>query len=273
MPELSYVGEAVRRHDRDRYLCTLFAPDMAREALFALYAFNIEIAKTREAVSEPMLGQIRLQWWREAVEGIYAGTPRKHEVVAALVPVIAAHDLSRRPFDEMIDAREADLDETPPPDMAALLAYARATTAPLNELAGKILGIDPVPDAAGVAWALTGLLRAIPLHARARRQYLPPAVLQAAGAAPTDFLELRPTGGLAGAVETVALAASGAVAAARADALGRDLAPIMLQVTLSARRLRRLARTGHNPFDPGLARPAGVLDLLAMWRAARRGRY
>ena len=273
MPELSYVGEAARRHDRDRYLCTLFAPDSAREGLFALYAFNIEIAKIREAVSEPMLGQIRLQWWREAVEGIYAGTPRKHEVVAALVPVIAAHDLSRRPFDELIDARQTDLDETPPPDLAALLDYARATTAPLNELAGKILGIEPVPDAAGVAWALSGLLRAIPFHARARRQYLPSTVLEASGADPNDYLELRPTAGIASAVESVARAASGAVAAARAGSQGRDLAPVMLQVTLSARRLQRLARAAHNPFDPGLARPVGVLDLLAMWQAAHRGRY
>ena len=64
---LSYCAQEVRRHDRARYLSSLFAPDERREDLFALYAFNLEVAKTAEVVSEPMLGQIRLQWWREAI--------------------------------------------------------------------------------------------------------------------------------------------------------------------------------------------------------------
>ena len=66
----------VRRHDRDRYQTALFAPADRREALFALYAFNYEIARVRETVTQPMLGQIRLQWWREVVEAAYAGAPR-----------------------------------------------------------------------------------------------------------------------------------------------------------------------------------------------------
>jgi phytoene synthase len=61
---LSAVAELVRRHDRDRYMTALFAPAARREALFALYAFNYEIARVREAVTQPTLGQIRLQWWR-----------------------------------------------------------------------------------------------------------------------------------------------------------------------------------------------------------------
>ena len=80
---ISDCAALVRRVDYDRYLTALFAPPPARERLFALYAFNHEIAKVRETVSEPMIGQIRLQWWREAIGGIHAGTPRKHMVVAA----------------------------------------------------------------------------------------------------------------------------------------------------------------------------------------------
>ena len=72
----------VRQHDRDRFLTTLFAPDDRREDLLALYAFNHEVAKTREVVSEPTLGRIRLQWWRDNLEAIYAGQPpRRHGVV------------------------------------------------------------------------------------------------------------------------------------------------------------------------------------------------
>ena len=69
----------MRHHDRDRFQTALFAPAERREALFALYAFNYEIARVREAVREPMLGQIRLQWWREAIAAAYAGEPpRRH---------------------------------------------------------------------------------------------------------------------------------------------------------------------------------------------------
>src|SRR3954465_7509110 len=85
-PGLSAVAAIVRRHDRDRYQTALFAPADRREALFALYAFNHEVARVREAVTTPMLGQIRLQWWREIIDAAYAGTPaRRHEVATPLV--------------------------------------------------------------------------------------------------------------------------------------------------------------------------------------------
>ena len=78
--ELSYCGAEVHRHDPDRFLAALYATPAQRESLLTLYAFNLEIAKVRESVSEPMLGEIRLQWWREALEEAYAGTTRLVEV-------------------------------------------------------------------------------------------------------------------------------------------------------------------------------------------------
>ena len=94
---LSYCAGQVRAHDRDRYLTATLAPADRREALFALYAFNLEIARTREVISEPMVGQIRLQWWREAIGGVYEDDPRAHEVVrplaAAVLPLLL--DLTR----------------------------------------------------------------------------------------------------------------------------------------------------------------------------------
>src|SRR5579862_6081013 len=97
----------VRAHDRDRYQTALFAPAGRREALFALYAFNYEVARIREIVTQPMLGQIRLQWWREAIEAAYAGGPvRPHEVAAPLTTVIRGGALTREYFDRLIDMRE-----------------------------------------------------------------------------------------------------------------------------------------------------------------------
>src|SRR5258708_17201716 len=110
-PDLAPLAEMVRRHDHDRFQTGLFAPTRKRNALFALYAFNYEIARVREIVTQPMLGQIRLQWWREIVDAVYAGAPpRQHEIPAPLAAVIGGHRLTRPHFDPMI--------HTPPPDPA-----------------------------------------------------------------------------------------------------------------------------------------------------------
>src|SRR5512133_268111 len=107
---LSPVAALVRRHDRDRFQTALFAPADRREALFALYAFNYEVARVRESVTQPMLGHIRLQWWREIIEAAYGGaSPRRHEVAEPLTAAIRDFGLSRKLFDRIIDAREADL--------------------------------------------------------------------------------------------------------------------------------------------------------------------
>src|SRR5689334_20676146 len=93
---LSPLAALVRRHDRDRYQTALFAPADRRDALFALYAFNYEVARVRENVSQPMLGQIRLQWWREVIAASYAGAPaRRHEIVQPRVATITVFGLSR----------------------------------------------------------------------------------------------------------------------------------------------------------------------------------
>src|SRR5262249_7298828 len=59
----------LRAADKDRFLTTLFAPAEHRDALFALYAFNVEIARVREVVREPVAGEIRLQWWHDVLGG------------------------------------------------------------------------------------------------------------------------------------------------------------------------------------------------------------
>src|ERR1700730_16489819 len=106
-PGLSPAAALVRRHDRDRFQTALFAPARDREALFALYAFNYEIARVRESVREPMLGQIRLQWWREAIATAYeGGAPRHHVVVEAITEAIRGCGLTRAHFDRLIDTRE-----------------------------------------------------------------------------------------------------------------------------------------------------------------------
>ena len=107
----SHCEDLVRAGDPDRYYATLFAPAAVRPHLFALYAFSLTIARVREAVSAPMAGEIRLQWWRDALQGEARGDVRANPVAAALEEAIRVNRLARQPFVDLIDARVFDLYE------------------------------------------------------------------------------------------------------------------------------------------------------------------
>jgi NADH dehydrogenase [ubiquinone] 1 alpha subcomplex assembly factor 6 len=276
---LSPAGALVRSRDRDRFQTALFAPAEHREALFALYAFNYEIARVRESVREEMLGQIRLQWWREAVDAAYGGgTVRRHQIVEAITAVIRGRNLSRSYFDRLIDTRERDLDDTPLRDMAALEAYAEGSSATLIYLALEVLDAA-VPAAleaarhAGIAYAFAGLIRAMPAHVGAGRSFIPAALVEETGLDPGDYAALRASPALRRAVETIAAASRRHLAAARA--LRREVPPAALPALLPARiagnALRRLERAGFDPFTG-----AALADPLQSWRlayAASRRRF
>lgn len=274
----AYCAGAVRQGDHDRYLAALFAPDAARPDLFALYAFNLELARVRDSVSEPILGQMRLQWWREAVAAICeGGVPPQHAVVQALAAAVRRHDLPRAALDTLIDARERDLDDDPPPDMAALEAYAQATAGTLTVLALGTLGATGA-DAqaagrdAGAGWALTGLLRAVPYHARGRRVMLPADVLAEAGTDGEAVLAGRATDAVRRAVAAVAAAARRRLAAARAQrrAIPPGARAAVLTAALADRYLDRLARAGHDPFGAPTAMGPIARQAALSWAALRR---
>lgn len=268
MRDLSYCGNEVRRYDPDRFATAMLAPQTRREGLFSLYAFNLEVAKTREAVSEPMLGEIRLQWWREAIEGIYDGTPRRHEVVLPLEKLVADQGLTRRYFDDLIDVRADDLSEDAPHSIEALVRYAEGTSANLVLLALEALGIrsDATERAArhvGIAWALTGLVRAMPYHLSQRRVYLPEELIGRHGIERQNLMELRPEPAIASAVEEIAARAREHLKQARA--LRKDVPqqaiPALLLATIADMHLRRLDKVGYDPFHTGLTLPGRFVGI------------
>lgn len=267
---VSALAALVRQHDRDRYQTALFAPVDKREALFALYAFNYEVARIRESVTEPMLGQIRLQWWREVIDATYAGAPtRAHEVALPLTAAIREYGLSRVHFDRLIDARERDLDDEPPADMAALEDYAEGTSATVIWLALEILdAADPaalsVARDVGIGYALAGLLRAMPFHASTGRRYIPAELSARTGIDPADYERGFVSAGLRAAIGEIATAATGHIDTARDRRGGvrRSATPALLPAIIASRYLNRLRRTGHDPFAAGLSVP----DPLQAWR-------
>jgi len=274
-----YCLEQVRRYDRERYLCAVTAPEPARGRLLALYAFNLEVSKVRETVSEALLGQIRLQWWREALAEFARGSVRAHPIAQALDEALRESPVRPALFERLLTAREFDLDDAPPPTLAVLENYASDTSAALQQAALDILGVaddaaDRAAVAIGTAWALIGLLRAVPFHARQRRLYLPADLLEKEAVSPDALFEGRPGPGLKAVVQAVDARAGEHLAAARA--LRREVPkaalPALLPAVFADIHRRRLAAVDYDPFAPALQQPI-PFDALRLAIAAWRGRY
>jgi phytoene synthase len=280
MSDPSLAAE-LRRHDRDRYQTALFAPGERRDALFALYAFNYEVARIREYVREPMLGLMRLQWWRDALDEIYAGKqPRRHEVATPLGAAIVEHRLSKAHFTVLLDARTLDMAEAPPESLVALEDYVAATAGTLNLLALEVLGVGDAraaeaARAAGIAYALAGLLTAVPFHAQQRRLYLPPELTNRHDVdLERSLFALKPSPALATAARDITARAWHHLDKARQprSAIPRAAMPVLLQSVLAERRLKQLDAAGHNVFDPRLAAEDTLQSLRLTW-ASLRGVY
>jgi phytoene synthase len=269
---MSPAAAIVRRWDRDRFQTALFAPPERREALFALYAFNYEIARVRERVREPALGRIRLEWWREAIAAAYAGGKGpSHPVAEALAGTIAAYAPMRAHFERLITARAADLDAAPPASRADLEDYAEGSSVPLVHLALEVLGTrDPAAAEtgrhAGIAFALAGMLRNMPSAARTGRSIIPLDTAGRVGLVPDDWRAGRDTPALRAAVAEIADTAGRHLASARARrrTVPHPALAALLPALIAGRVLNRLARAGYNPFDPELQRT----DPRQSWRLA-----
>lgn len=258
----SFCIDSVRANDPDRYLLAMLAPPSARVPLFALYAFNIEIARTRELVSEAPLGEIRLQWWRDGIEALYTGKELRHGIGEVLAAAISKYELSREHFDRLIDARSADLDDKAPQTIEALLSYAENTAAPLVSLGLEVLGVrmaaarDAARDA-GIAWSLVGLIRALPFHLRAHREYLPVELTQRHGVKGSDLHDIKANESLNHAVKDLADLIVQNISSARnqRSAVGASAVPALLQVRFAELHVKRLSKVGFDPFNAVLATP------------------
>lgn len=192
------VRAALRDHDYDRYLAALFAPSSVRNALMALYAFNADVGRIPSAVSEPMLGEIRLQWWRDALANLAVGEVTGNPIADALGGAMREHGLPKALLLGVVDARVFDLSGDPMPDMQALKAFLQKTHGTLFSLATKIVtGRKPgeatqrLARDAGFVWGLTELLRKLPVDLAHGRLYLPVTHFHDAGADPEALLTGR----------------------------------------------------------------------------------
>ena len=161
----------VERGDPDRFAAVMAAPVAARPRLWPLYAFNLEVARAPWVTKEPMIAEMRLQWWRDVVADPQS---RAHPVAGPLHSLIRAANLPIATLDRLIAARRWDVYRDAFADRAAFDAYLDDTAGGLMWLAAKSLGAadaaEPMARALGWATGLANYFRAVPdLEARGRR--------------------------------------------------------------------------------------------------------
>ncbi len=271
----AYCEGLLRREDKDRWLASLFVPRERRPHIHALYAFSLEAARVREIVSEPLLGEIRFQWWREALDG--AADAKANPVAAALLDTIARFDLPEAPLRELIVARAADLYREPMESVAALESYTKATCSNLFCIAALVL--DGEEDTAsrdtalhaGIAYGITGLIQALPWHCARGQVFVPAEILQAHGVSRDDFVAGQSSPAvLAALAELRALArAHNNIFYARLPGLAEKSRPAFLPACLCEPYLRLMEKPGYEPFKTVIELPQWRRQWI-LRRAARR---
>ncbi len=269
-------GDTVRRiaraGDPDRALAALFAPRETRADLLALYAFNVELARIAEQVTEPELGAIRLQWWREALARARTGESTGHPVADAMGDVQRRRALAPERIESLIEARNFDIASRIMPDQSALETYLHDTAGALFALAAACAGVpraslEPAASQAGLAYGLTGLMRALPVHASSGRVYLPADALRRHGTSPEAVLAGQTEPGLRVVLEDLRGQARAALDDARRHVakLDRRAQAAFLPLSLVEPYLAALERPGRDP----LREIADINPLNRLWRLAR----
>jgi phytoene synthase len=273
----AHCAALVREADKDRYLANLLIPEPARTHAFALHAFNVEIAAVRERAREPLAGEIRLQWWRDALSGTAAGDAERNPVAAALIDTVERRRLPRDLLIALVDARRFDVYDEAMPSIAALKAYLRATSSTLFALVALLLDDRSSPaanEAAGIAHGLTGLLRAFPIHAARGQIYLPADLLEKTGTQPDDIRAGTDTPALRAALSAMRGLASSKLSDAEQEltAVSAGARPGYLPLALVRGYLSLMERPDYAPFRTLVELPQWRRQW-TLWRAARRGPY
>jgi phytoene synthase len=271
------IAALVKAGDQDRYWSGLLTPMPARDHLFALYAFNIELARIGERVREPQLGEIRLEWWREALAAPQ-GLPTGNPVADALGSARAAHDLPLDALTGMIEARTLDVRRESIATMDELRGYLVATAGAVFRLGARIAGAKDeaaarASEEAAMAYGLTGLMRALPYHRSRGQLYLPADFLAAFGLTPEAVLRGEDNQGVRTALSVLRARASEHLAAFRrlAGELPAGCLPVFLPLALVPAYLRGLGDPAHGPLtDVASLNP--LSRYARIWLASLRGR-
>jgi 15-cis-phytoene synthase len=274
----AFCAELVRTHDFARYASTLFVPAVERRALLAIYAFNVEISRVHELVSQPLPGEIRLQWWTDMLAGSGHGSVEGNPVAAELLLAIRNFHLPVEPLSRLIEEHQFDLYNDPMPSMAALEGYLNETISVLFSLAARVMAqpsdeIDHLAQHAGLAKGIAQVIAALPRDASRRQLFLPLQFLEQHGGDIEDVFAGKQTPQVRAAIDKLIGEARSHLKTAvsllpTAPPVAR---PIFLPLALAGRDLARMSRAGSDPFAPQVTSRLRVL--WTVWRASRRKEF
>jgi phytoene synthase len=273
-----FCADLVRSHDFSRYASALFLPADQRRALLAVYAFNVEVSRVRELVSQPLPGEMRLQWWTDMLVGDGHGGVEGNPVAAELKLAIQTWRLPADRLSRLIEEHQFDLYNDPMPTMAALEGYVDDTVSALFSLGAAIAGwqspeIEHLARHAGLAQGIAQTIAALPMDASRRQLFLPLQVLESHGSGLDEVFAGRQTPKLRAALDQMIAAAREHLKTALAmlENAPPEVRPVFLPLALAARDLDRMSRADTDPFMPYVA--SRLRTLWTLWRASRSRRF
>ncbi len=251
----SFCGDIIFKHDHDRFLCCLFADVAAREALFAIFAFNYEIAKINNNVSEALIGQIRIQWWRDEIDKAFSHTVNdepyegSNKIMRSLFTAIKKYRLCNDDFDALIDARNDDFDVKNFNEIEDIINYSAKINTPLMYLICQVFnknndGCKKISKDMGIAWGLIGLMRATPFLIEKRSHALPRQILKTHGQIGAAE---KPSAAINATVREICLHAAEILDDVKVTK--DNFCPPLLLKIIARDHLRRFKKSGYDPFN------------------------
>jgi 15-cis-phytoene synthase len=273
-----FCADLVRTHDFTRYVSTLFVPVEPRRALVALYAFNVEISRVHEQVSQPLPGEMRLQWWTDMLSGAGHGGVEGNPVAAELMLAIRNWRLPVERLSRLIDEHQFDLYNDPMPTMAALEGYINDTSSALLSLAAGIAGrpsdeVEHLARHAGLAQGMVQVMAALPLDASRRQLFVPQQLLESHGCRIEDVFAGKQIPKLRAALDQLIGEARGHLKTAITllGDLPPQIRPVFLPLAMVDRDLKRMSRADNDPFMPQAT--SRLRTLWTLWRASRSRQF
>jgi 15-cis-phytoene synthase len=270
----AFCADLVRSHDFTRYAATLFVPADQRRALLALYAFNAEVARVRDQVSQPLPGEVRLQWWTDMLAGNGHGGVEGNPVAAELLLAVRQWSLPTEPLSRLIDEHQFDLYNDPMPTLAALEGYVTDTSSALFALAARIAGsrsgeVEHLARHAGLAQGFSQVIASLPRDAARRQLFVPQQLLQKHGSGMEEVFAGKQTPNIRAALDQLISEARQHLDAAFAllANVPAEVRPIFLPLALVRRDLAQMSRADTDPFVPEAT--SRFSTLWTLWRASR----
>jgi 15-cis-phytoene synthase len=272
--DAAVCADLVRAHDFTRYAAALFVPAPQRRALLALYAFNVEICRVPTQVSQPLPGEVRLQWWSDALRGEAHGGVEGNPVAAELLRAVRTYSLSVERLSRLIEEHHFDLYNDPMPTMAALEGYLGDTSAALFSLAAAILGpqssdVGHLARHAGLAQGMTQMMASLSFDASQRRLFVPLQILAKHGCGAEEIFAGKETPKLRAALNEMFDEARSHLNAALSllSAIPSEVRPAFLPLAQVSRDIEMLSRADRDPFVP--RSPSRFKVLWTLWGASR----